>query len=122
MASYRAGNDGVREGAVAPIRAALPASEADTEENLVFLCVQHQVELEAGRIEPETLREAKGELYRSLREGRVTGIGDVTGPSSQYERHVFALLSAELRQSFNGQVTIHEGGCFPGLTSTSPYV
>jgi hypothetical protein len=119
---YGSGNEDVREGAVAHIQADRPESEADTEDNLVFLCEQHHAELDTGRISPERVREAKEKLYRSLREGRVTISGDASVAAYQYERHVFGLLSAELRKSFNGQVTIHEDGCYPGLTGTSPEV
>jgi len=119
---YGSGNDEVRKGAIAHIQADLPESEADTEDNLVFLCEQHHSELDAGRISRERLREAKGELYRSLREGRAANGGDMAVAPYQYERHVFALLSAELRKWLNGQVTIHEDGYYPGLTGTSPDV
>jgi hypothetical protein len=119
---YVAGNDAVREGAVAHIQADLPESEASTEDNLVFLCEQHQAELDAGRIGPERLREAKAELYRFLWEGQAASGGDPALAAYQYERHVFALLSAELRKSFNGQVTIHEDGYYPRISGTSPDV
>jgi hypothetical protein len=119
---YGAGNDEVREGAIAHIQAGLPEAEADTEANLVFLCQEHHSELDAGRISPERLRESKGELYRALREGRATAGGEIALAAYQYERHVFALLSAEFRKWFNGQVTIHEDGYYPGLTGTSPDV
>ena len=88
----------------------------------MFLCQQHQTDLESGKISPEMLREAKRKLYRALWEGRGTIGGDMAVTTYQYERHVFALLSAELRKTFNGQVTIHEDGYYHGLTGATPDV
>jgi hypothetical protein len=119
---YAAGNDEVRQGAVAHIQADLPDTDADTEDNLAFLCEQHHSELDAGRISAQKLREAKGQLYRALREGRVRIGGDLAVAPYQYERHVFTLLGAELRKWFNGQVTIHEDDYYPGPAGTFPDV
>src|SRR5262249_16183014 len=54
-------------------------------------------------------------------EDRLAG-GDAARESDEYGQHVFALLAAELRKWFDGQVAVHEGGYYPGLTGTSPDV
>src|SRR5262249_12438225 len=70
-------------------------------------------------------RRAEGHARTKVAQGEEEGRGGgkeatVSSAPSQYERHVVALLSAELRKWFNGQVTIHEGGSYPGLPGGLP--
>jgi len=119
---YQSGNDEVREGRVAHIEPGTTPAESDPLDKLVFLCVQHYQELDAGRISPERIREARKQLYRALKDGPSIGAGEEEAASYQYQQHVCALLTAAFERTFNGQVTIHENGSYPGLTGTSPDV
>jgi hypothetical protein len=105
------GNDEVREGQIGHVVGADKAG-AETEDNLVFLCLDHHRQLDAGKLSADEVRQARTQLYQWL--SQPPSDKGTDAPWEKYEKHVYSLFRRALERAGPSIVTVHLNRMYPG--------